>query len=107
MKIGDAYRGKLQDAFKSTSVVVLLVGTLLTLILFVWELDEVADHVKLKFERISDSYIAQCKMYLADQKQELSAIKKFWDEAIEKIKVKTPDENFNLMVNVRNQQQLI
>ncbi|MCX5715961.1 MAG: hypothetical protein NTV07_03700, partial [Candidatus Omnitrophica bacterium] len=39
-------------------------------------------------------------------KKELDGIKKFWDEAVEKIKVKTPDENFNLMVNIWGKYQL-
>jgi len=39
-------------------------------------------------------------------KKELNAIKKSWDEAIDKIHVETPDPNFNLMVNIWGKYQL-
>ncbi|MFH1847856.1 MAG: hypothetical protein ABH825_01410 [Candidatus Omnitrophota bacterium] len=39
-------------------------------------------------------------------KKELAAIRKDWDESVESIKVNTPDENFNLMVNVWGKYQL-
>lgn len=37
---------------------------------------------------------------------ELAAIKEWWDQAVEKIKVQTPDPNFNLMVNIWGKYQL-
>ena len=67
-------RGKLRETLKSPSVIVLLAGALLTLIFFAWELHEAVDHVNLKFDHISDSYIAQCRTCLADQEQELRTI---------------------------------
>ncbi|MBI4336000.1 MAG: hypothetical protein HY589_05030, partial [Candidatus Omnitrophica bacterium] len=39
-------------------------------------------------------------------KNELAAIKEYWDRAIERIKVQTPDPSFNLMVNVWGKYQL-
>lgn len=39
-------------------------------------------------------------------KKELVAIKEFWNQTVERIKVQTPDENFNLMVNVWGKYQL-
>ena len=75
-KDDDRYGVKLQDTFKSVSVAVLLAGTLLTLMVSAWALHVAADTVRSKFDHISDSYIAQCRTYLTDQEQELSAIQR-------------------------------
>ena len=77
MKSSDsADRGKLRDTFRNPPVVVLLAGTLLTLMLSVWSLKMAADNVRLKFEKITDPYIAMCRAILTDQEQELSALQR-------------------------------
>ncbi|NQU73649.1 MAG: hypothetical protein HQ547_02945 [Candidatus Omnitrophica bacterium] len=58
-------------------------------------------------EKKSDiSTLAKKFLDVKTVKKEMANIKDFWNQAIEKIKVKTPDPNFDLMVNVWGKYQL-
>lgn len=69
-------RGKLRETLKSPSVVVLLAGNSVDADFFCLGANTAADRCRLKFDHISDSYIAQCRTCLADQEQELRTIQR-------------------------------
>ena len=66
----------LQKRLKSHSTVVLLVGILLTLILFAAALKEEKNSCRLKFDFATDSRVALLKAYLDNQKMDLAILQR-------------------------------